>query len=156
MFWKKCVLLDKNSLEMSRLPEKSRIEILSLLQQPSMSVRKVAKKIGCSPTTVQSIKRKFAEHKLIKDLPRSGRRCKVSEETRTRLISTCQKHPKWTAREVLLNSTIDQTLSVSTVKRILARHRLNLLVAQKKSELIKALVGKHEDGEEEKEGNCTT
>ena len=127
---------DQNFHNMPRVQELTRLQILSLIDD-GLSQRQVAATCNVSKFTVQHLIKKRQLNQGIADLPKTGRPKKLSAAEERRVVITCKKNPRLTARNVLYESEMANKVSLSTAKRILRRANLYGRVALKKAFISK-------------------
>ena len=80
--------------------------------------------LNISRRSVQYIIKKFKLTGDVKDRPKSGRNCLLSDREVRRLVRISKGTPTWTAREVRQEANMENLVSLGTVRRTLRRNGL--------------------------------
>jgi transposase len=128
------------------LSEEERWGIVTLWKEPNWTQRKIAKKYGVAPSTVKRIIKKYNKTKNVKDLPRSGRKRKISEVGEKNIVKQAKKRK--TAPQIAKN--LSEKVSVRTIQKTIQNSGLKWLRIIKVDELSRAQEAKRLEYAEEK------
>ena len=101
----------------------------------NISNREIDRRLGVSEKCVRTTLRNYSEFKQVKDLPRSGRPRKLSEKSENYIFRMQRKDPKKSYKNIAREfneSSVNITISKSTVRRVLKRKGLDAFVAARK------------------------
>lgn len=119
---------------MPKLTIEIRENIINLFNN-GYSQRKISNELGISKTGIYHTINRYKCHKTLKDLQKSGRKPKYTDRDARLLIRESQCNPKLSSKELKSRCMPMQSVSTSTVRRILIKYGLFGRIAAKKPKL---------------------